>query len=115
MPLKRKSAQKDSSWQRRRSNSFIAMRDDDKDILLIQKQKIADRIKSAEIKEKKVYKVKLGDDLRPFEYTVTKIDRLEGDVWLKSERGTVRKARVFDAVFGQINRGRPKATKYKQQ
>jgi len=117
MPIKKhgSTANRDSSWQKRRADAFGKVSDGLIDVANAEKQKISDRLKATGLKERKSYKAKLGDDLRPFEYTVTKIDRLEGDVWLKSERGTVRKARVFDAVFGQIVRGRPKASKFKRQ
>lgn len=101
----------DRSWQKRRADAFGKVSDGLVDVANAKKQKISDRLKAVGLKEKKVYKVKLGDDLRIFEYTVTKIDRLQGDVWLKSERGTVRKARVFDAIFGPVVRGRKRAKK----
>lgn len=100
----------DRSWQDRRAEAFGKFNDGRVDMANAKKQKISDRLKAVGLKEKKVYKAKLGDDLRTFEYTVTRIDRLEGDVWLKSERGKVRKARVFDAIFGPVvqlkNKGR---------
>lgn len=100
----------DRSWQKRRVDAFGKVSDGLVDVANAKKQKISDRLKATGLKEKKVYKAKLGDDLRAFEYTVTKIDRLAGDVWLKSERGKVRKARVFDAIFGPViqlkNKGR---------
>jgi len=103
------SANKDSSWQKRRADAFGKVSDGLVDVANAKKQKISDRLKATGLKEKKVYRAKLGDDLRPFEYTVIKIDRLEGDVWLKSERGTTRKARVFDEIFGPVIRGRKRA------
>ena len=101
-----KTGNKDSSWQRRRVDAFGKVADGLIDVANAKKQKIADRIKSADIKLKNVYKVKLGDDLRAFEYMVTKIDRFEGEVYLKNERNTIRKIRVFDKLFGAIARGR---------
>ena len=106
MSIKRRSAQKDSAWQRQRSNSFIKMLDNAKDIANVKKRKIAERIKLAGINLRAVYKAKLGDDMRAFEYTVIKIDRFAGDVYLKNERGTTRKIRVFDEVFGPLPRER---------
>ncbi|MDD2758342.1 MAG: hypothetical protein PHD72_03150 [Patescibacteria group bacterium] len=92
----------DRSWQKRRADAFGKVSDGLVDVANAKKQKISDRLKAVGLKEKKVYKAKLGDDMRTFEYTVTKIDRLAGDVWLKSERGQVRKARVFDVIFGPV-------------
>jgi acyl CoA:acetate/3-ketoacid CoA transferase alpha subunit len=97
---------KDSSWQRRRADAFGKVTDGLIDVANAKKQKIADRIKSAGIKLKNVYKAKLGDDMRAFEYAVTKIDRFEGEVYLKNERNTIRKIRVFDKLFGAVARGR---------
>lgn len=97
---------KDSSWQKRRADAFGKVSDGLVDVANAKKQKIAERIKAADIKLRKIYKAKLGDDLRAFEYAVTKIDRLEGDVWLKSERNTVRKVRVFDKLFGAAISGK---------
>lgn len=102
-------ANKDSSWQKRRADAFGKVSDGLVDIANAKKQKIAERVKSADIKLRKVYKAKLGDDLRAFEYAVTKIDRLEGDVWLKSERNTVRKVRVFDKLFGAVISGKKRS------
>lgn len=102
---------RDSSWQKRRADAFGKVNDGLVDVANAKKQKISDRLNVAGLKEKKVYKAKLGDDMRMFEYTVTKIDRLNGDVWLKSERGKVRKARVFDAIFGAVERSKNKGKK----
>ncbi|MCX6781553.1 MAG: hypothetical protein NTW66_00290 [Candidatus Magasanikbacteria bacterium] len=101
----------DRSWQKRRADAFGKVSDGLVDVANAKKQKISDRLKATGLKEKKVYKAKLGDDMRAFEYAVTKIDRLEGDVWLKSERGKVRKARVFDAIFGPVERPKHKGKK----
>jgi len=106
MSIKKRSAQKDSAWQRQRSNSFIEMCEDAKDIANVKKRKIAERIKSAGINLRAIYKAKLGDDMRAFEYAVVKIDRFTGDVYLKNERGTTRKIRVFDEIFGPLPRAR---------
>lgn len=108
MPLKKhgRKVNKDSSWQRRRADAFGKVTDGLIDVANAKKQKIADRIKSAGIKLKNVYKAKLGDDMRAFEYAVTKIDRFEGEVYLKNERNTIRKIRVFDKLFGAVARGR---------
>ena len=62
---------------------------------------ISKRIKSAGIKLKNIYKAKLGDDMRTFEYIVIKIDRISGEVSLKNERATVRKVHVLDKLFGE--------------
>lgn len=105
----------DRSWQKRRADAFGKVSDGLIDVANTMKQKIADRVKTVGIKLGKPYKAKLADDLRAFEYKVEKIDRLVGDVWLKSERGTIRKLRVFDQIFGPVVRGRPKSTKFKQQ
>ena len=102
----RKTGNKDSAWQQRRVDAFGKVADGLIDVANAQKQKIADRIKSAGIKLKNVYKAKLGDDMRAFEYVVTKIDRFEGEVYLKNERNTIRKIRVFDKLFGAVARGR---------
>lgn len=117
MTLKKHAGQgrSDSGWQKQRADAFVNFSDGLKDIRNNKKQKISERIKSAGIKLKNIYKAKLGDDLRAFEYAVEKIDRLEGDVWLRSERGKIRKARVFDVIFGPVVRGRPKASKHKQE
>lgn len=100
---------RDIDWQKRRADAFGKVSDGLVDVANAKKQKISDRLKATGLKEKKVYRAKLGDDLRPFEYTVVKIDRLEGDVWLKSERGTTRKVRVYDEIFGPVIRGRKRA------
>ncbi len=92
-------AKRDSAWQKRRADAFGKVADGLVDIANAKKQRVAERIKTAGIKIKNTYKAKLGDDLRAFEYTVTKIDRFEGEVWLKSERGTVRKLRVSNEIF----------------
>jgi len=106
-----KAGNKDSAWQKRRADAFGKVNDGLVDVANAMKQKISDRLKATGLKEKMVYKAKLGDDLRMFEYTVTKIDRLGGDVWLKSERGKVRKIRVFDKLFGAVERGRKRVKK----
>lgn len=105
----------DRSWQKRRADAFGKVSDGLVDVANTMKQKIADRVKTAGIKLGRIYKAKLADDLRAFEYGVEKIDRVTGDIWVKSERGTTRKLRVFDQVFGPVVRGRPKSTKFKQQ
>lgn len=106
---------RDVKWQKQRADAFADFSDGLKDVKNAKKQKIAERINTADIRLRKIYKAKLGDDMRAFEYTVEKIDRLEGDVWLKSERGKTRKIRVFDEVFGTISRGRTRASKFKHQ
>lgn len=101
MSIKKRSstAKRDSAWQGRRADAFGKVADGLVDIVNAKKQRVAERIKSAGIKLKNIYRVKLGDDLRAFEYTVIKIDRFEGDIWLKSEWGTVRKLRVSNSIF----------------
>lgn len=101
MSIKKRSgvAKRDSAWQKRRADAFVKVADGLVDIANAKKQRVAERIKKAGIRIKNVYKAKLGDDLRAFEYMVTKIDRFEGDVWLKSEQGTVRKLRVSNKIF----------------
>lgn len=113
MPLKKhgRKANKDSSWQRRRADAFGKVNDGLIDVANAKKQKIADRIKSAGIKLKNIYRAKLGDDLRVLEYTVTKIDRFEGEIYLKNERNTIRKIRASDKLFGAVERGRKKGGK----
>ena len=108
---RRKAGNKDSSWQKRRADAFGKVNDGLIDVANAKKQKIADRIKSAGIKLKNVYRAKLGDDLRALEYTVTKIDRFEGEIYLKNERNTIRKIRVSDKLFGAVERGRKKGGK----
>ncbi len=103
------------SWQKKKSDAFVDFADKQKDIRNNKKQDIAERIKLAGIKLKNTYKAKLGDDLRFRKYTVIKIDRLEGDIWLKSESNTVRKTRVFDKIFAPIIRGRSRLSKYRNQ
>lgn len=97
---------RDISWQKQRADAFTDYHDKEIDIRNNKKQMVRDRIKLAGIKLKNIYKVKLGDDLRAFEYEVLKIDRLEGDVWLKSKRSKIRKVRVFNELFGPVIRGR---------
>lgn len=101
MSIKKRSsvAKRDSAWQKRRADAFGKVADGLVDIANAKKQRVAERIKTAGIKIKNTYKAKLGDDLRVFEYTIIKIDRFEGEVWLKSERGTVRKLRVSNEIF----------------
>jgi len=89
-----------SRWAERRAENFRQNQEDDKDIEYNKRQEISKRIKSAGIKLKNIYKAKLGDDMRAFEYTVIKIDRISGEVSLKNEHATIRKVHVLDGLFG---------------
>ncbi|PIT88416.1 MAG: hypothetical protein COU29_01350 [Candidatus Magasanikbacteria bacterium CG10_big_fil_rev_8_21_14_0_10_36_32] len=93
-------ASRDSSWQERRAGAFSKVGEGLVDIAYEKRLKINDRIKLSGLKPKMVYRVKIGDDLRVFIYQVTKIDKQEGIVYLKNEKGTVRKVGVFDKIFG---------------
>lgn len=89
-----------SRWLNKRAAAGRQNQEDEKDELFNKRQQIAARIKQAGIKLKMIVKTKFADDLRAFEYVVQKIDRLSGEVFLKNERGTVRKISVFDKLFG---------------
>lgn len=88
-------------WIQKREENFRRNQEGDKDIEYNKRQEISKRIKSAGIKLKNIYKAKLGDDMRAFEYVVIKIDRISGEVSLKNERATVRKVHVLDKLFGE--------------
>jgi hypothetical protein len=88
-------------WLQKRGENFRHEQEDDKDIEYAKRQKIAARIKEAGIKLKNIYKAKLGDDLRAFEYEVKKVDRISGEVTLKNEKATIRKVHVLDKLFGK--------------
>lgn len=92
----------DRAWQSHKQTSFITAADNARDIADAQKKQISDRIKTTGVAPGKVYKAKLGDDLRAFKYKVTRVDRPQGVVYLKNEHATVRKLRVFDPVFGTV-------------
>lgn len=66
------------------------------------RQQILARLKTTGLKIRQEVKAKLGDDLRAFLYVITKIDKQEGVVTLKNERGTIRKVTIFDALFGAV-------------
>lgn len=93
-------ASRDSSWQKRRADAFGKVSEGLVDIAYEKRLKIAERVKSAGIKPKAVYRVKLGEDLRVFAYQVIKTDKQDGIVYLKNEKGTVRKVGVFNKIFG---------------
>ena len=84
----------------KREENFRHEQEDNKDKEYSHRQQIAERIKTAEIKPKKVYKAKLEDDMQVYEYAVIKVDRQNGEVSLKNEKGTVRKLGVLDKLFG---------------
>ena len=71
-----------------------------KDVDYNKRQQIFARVKQTKLKPKMVVKAKLADDLRVFEYEVQKIGKQSGEVYLKNERGTVRKLSVFDKLLG---------------
>lgn len=90
----------DTSWLAKRESASRQSLEDEKDEKYNKRQQIFARIKQVALKPKMVFKVKLADDLRAFEYSVQKIDRQSGEVYLKNERNTVRKLSVFDKLFG---------------
>jgi hypothetical protein len=104
MPVKNinKKVDVNSRWLQKRGENFRREQEAGKDIEYAKRQKIAERIKSAGIKLKNVYKAKLGEDMRAFEYKIVKIDRISGEVSLKNERATVRKVHVLDPLFGKM-------------
>lgn len=87
-------------WLGKKVSSTRQNQENEKDELYNRRLQIATRIKQASLKPKMFFKANLEDDLRVFEYVVQKIDRLSGEVFLKNERGTVRKLSVFDKLFG---------------
>ncbi len=105
------SANKDSSWQERRAGAFSKVSEGLVDVAYEKRLKIAERVKTAGIKPKAIYRVKLVDDLKIFAYQVTKIDKQDGIVYLKNEKGTVRKVGVFDKMFGKLLRQKKKKNK----
>ena|SRR3989338_8155211 len=90
----------DSRWIAKRESASRQDQEDQKDVNYNKRQQIFARIKQTGLKPKMVFKAKLKDDLRAFEYEVRKIDRQSGEVYLKNERNTTRKLSVFDKLFG---------------
>ncbi len=90
----------DSRWLSKRESIGRQDQEDQEDVDYNKRQQISARITQAKLKPKMVFKAKLEDDLRIFEYIVQKIGRQSGEVFLKNERGTVRKLSVFDKLFG---------------
>lgn len=90
----------DSRWLAKRESIGRQDQEDQKDVDYNKRQQIFARIKQTKLKPKMVFKVKLADDLRVFEYVVQKIGKESGEVFLKNERGTTRKLSVFDKLFG---------------
>lgn len=103
MPVKNSKKQVDvnARWIQKRGENFRHEQEDNKDKEYNHRQQIAERIKTAEIKPKKIYKAKLEDDMRAYEYVVVKVDRQSGEVSLKNEKGTVRNLNVLDGLFGE--------------
>lgn len=89
-----------SRWLKRKQESFSREMESEKDTNQLERVEISARIKTAEIKPGKIYKAKLGEDMKMFEYKVNKIDRQSGQVYLQNERKTVRKIHVNDKLFG---------------
>ena len=90
----------DSRWIAKRESASRQDQEDQKDVDFNKRQQIFARITQTGLKPKMVFKAKLADDLRAFEYSVQKIGKESGEVYLKNERGTVRKLSVFDKLFG---------------
>lgn len=90
----------DAHWLGKRESVGRRNQEDEKDEAYNKRLQISARIKQAGLKPKMVFKAKLADDLRAFEYSVQKIGRQTGEVFLKNERNTVRKLSVFDKLFG---------------
>ncbi|TSC83913.1 MAG: hypothetical protein G01um101413_716 [Parcubacteria group bacterium Gr01-1014_13] len=90
----------DTSWLAKRESASRQSQEDEKDEAYNKRQQIFARIKQAGLKPKIIFKAKLEDDLRMFEYVVQKVSKESGEVFLKNERGTVRKLSVFDKLFG---------------
>lgn len=87
-------------WLSKRESVGRRNQEDEKDELYNKRLQIFARVKQTKLKPKMIFKAKLADDLRAFEYTVQKISKESGEVFLKNERGTVRKLSVFDKLFG---------------
>ena len=90
----------DVRWIGKRESASRRNQEDEKDEAYNKRLQIAARVKQTKLKPKMVFKAKLADDLREFKYAVQKIDRQTGEVFLKNERGTMRKVSVFDKLFG---------------
>ena len=90
----------DSRWLAKRESAGRQDQEDQKDVDFNKRQQIFARVKQTGLKPKMIFKAKLADDLRMFEYVVQKIDRQSGEVFLKNKNGTVRKLSVFDKLFG---------------
>lgn len=89
-----------SRWLAKRESVSRRNQEDEKDELYNKRLQIFVRIKQTGLKPKMVFKVKLDDDMRAFEYVVQKIGKESGEVFLKNEKNTVRKLSVFDKLFG---------------
>ncbi len=90
----------DSRWLGKKESAFRQNQEDEKDVDYNKRLQISARITQTGLKPKMMFKAKLADDLRAFEYTVQKIGRQSGEVFLKNEKNTVRKLSVFDKLFG---------------
>jgi len=90
----------DASWLGKKESSFRRNQENEKDEAYNKRQQIFARITQTGLKPKMVFKAKLVDDLRAFEYVVQKIGKESGEVFLKNEKNTVRKLSVFDKLFG---------------
>ena len=90
----------DSRWLAKRESVGRRDQEDQKDVAYNKRQQIFARIKQTKLKPKMVFKAKLADDLRVFEYEVQKIGKESGEVFLKNKQNTVRKLSVFDKLFG---------------
>ena len=93
-----------TSWLDKRASNYLAGNEDKKDIQYVKRQEILARIKQAGIVERKEFKFTLGEDIKPFVYKVVKVEKNTGMVFLKNERGTMRKISVFDKVFGIVEK-----------
>lgn len=94
------------AWLDKRAENFREGIEDNKDVQYVKRQKILERIRQANIVERKEIKCQLGDDLRAFVYKVFKIDKNNGIVFLKNERGTVRKVSINDKIFGELQKSK---------
>lgn len=90
----------DSRWISKRESIGRQDQEDQKDVDYNKRQQFFARITQTGLKPKMVFKAKLADDLRAFEYVVQKIGKESGEVFLKNEKNTVRKLSVFDKLFG---------------
>lgn len=101
--MPKKSAQnvnQDSRWIAKRESAGRQDQEDQKDVDFNKRQQIFARVKQTKLKPKMVFKAKLNDDLRVFEYEVQKVGKQSGEVFLKNKNGTMRKLSVFDKLFG---------------